>query len=165
MIKIGFSTSRSLISRAIRWATRSKVSHCFFVVDDDYFGIPLVMEAARNGYALVPFEGYANGREIVAIFEPAYPLDEGVKASAKWLGTRYDDLGVLGMGLVIVAKWFGRKVKNPLASSHAVFCSEVLARVLIASKYPGSSKLDPNDASPQEMLDFLTAPKAAAQAN
>jgi len=157
MIRVGFSTSRSLVSRIIRAFTRSPVSHAFLVVDDSFFGLPLVMEADRNGFVLVPFKGYADAHQVVALFEPLYPLETGVKLAAEWLGTRYDYVGVLGMFFVVVGRWFGRKVRNPLVSSRAVFCSEVLARVLMASGYPGSDALDPDNTSPAELLAFLRA--------
>lgn len=157
MIRIGFSTSTGLVSRAIRAFTRAKVSHCFLIVDDSFFGVTLVMEAQRNGFVLVPFKGYAESHQVIAVMEPLFPLDTGVKLSAEWLGTRYDYLGVVGMALVIAGRWLGRKVRNPLVSSHAVFCSEVLARVAIASEYPGSGALDPDDVSPAELLAFFSA--------
>lgn len=170
MIKVGFSThQKSIVSKIIRWFTKSKASHTWVLFEDTFFGMEMVMESTDTGFRVVPFANFkAEGNDIVALVDPVAPLDEGVKAAAAWLGESYDFGGLFGSAFVLLGRWLRRKWANPWASAHAMFCSEAVVRVLQAAKYPGSSAFDPEATSPQDLLDFFAkegqAPAALSRA-
>jgi len=156
-IKIGFSTSGSFVSRAIRWFTRSTVSHAWLLVEDGFFGVSVVMEATNGGFRLVPFEHYVNEHtRLVRLVTPKTSLEEGVKKAALWLGEHYDYGGLFGMAVVVVGRWLRRRWRNPWESSRAMFCSEAVVYVLQASGYEGADGLVPSTTSPEDLLRFLT---------
>lgn len=155
MILVGFSTSNALVSRAIRWFTRSKVSHTFLLFPDSAFGSYMVMEAIGAGFSLRTYESFKKDNTVVDLLAPKVPLDAGLQAAASWLGERYDVSGLLGMALVMLGRWVGRKWRNPLQSSSAMFCSEVNVRILQEAGYPGAKDLDPASMSPADLLEFM----------
>jgi hypothetical protein len=159
MIKIGFSTSpKNIISKVIRWFTKSKASHTWVLFEDTFFGMEMVMESTDTGFRVVPFANFkAEGNEIVALVVPTAPLDDGVKAAASWLGESYDFGGLFGSAFVLLGRWLRRKWANPWASCKSMFCSEAVARILQAAKYPGSSVFVPEATTPQDLLDFFAA--------
>lgn len=156
MIAVGFSTSKSNpISWLIRKLTGSKVSHTWLAIDDPLFG-RVVLEASELGYRLYPFARFEQSNTIIALIEPpACDMVKGVQAVADLLGTAYDVEGLFGMLVVVVGRWFHRKVRNPLRSSKTLFCSEAVARVLLAAGFPPAAGLNPESATPQDILDLL----------
>ena len=155
MIKIGFSTSKALTSRAIRWATRSRVSHTFLLVEGSFFGQDMVMEAVASGFRLVPFATFKKQNEIVTLITPVVPLDKGVEEAVNWLGERYNFEGIFGMLFVLLGRWLGRKWRNPFRSANSLFCSEVNTLVVKESGYPGTAGLDPFSTDPEDLEECL----------
>lgn len=157
MIAIGFSTARrNPFSWIIRRLTGSKASHAWLLVDVAPFPDPMVFEATEVGVRLMPYKAFARRYRIVALFEPGAPLDEGLVRAGRWLGERYDFPGLLGMAVVLLGRWLGRKWKNPFNAGRALFCSELVTRVLRDARYPGAEALVPSRTSPQDLFDFLT---------
>jgi hypothetical protein len=163
VIRVGFSTGKkNVLSAVIRFFTGSKVSHAWLLLEDTYFGLPLVLEATTEGFRLIPYAKFQAKTTVIEVvdLDPTYPVDSGVKQAAQWLGDSYDFGGLLGSAFVLVGRWLKRKWKNPSASSKAMFCSEAVVRVLQASSYPGADQLDPEATTPQDLLDYLRAVKA-----
>jgi len=162
MIRIGFSTHQNnVMSRLIRWFTGSKVSHTWLLIEDAFFGVEMVMEATETGFRLIPYTNFkAEGNDIVAVLDPAHPLDAGVRQAALWLGERYDFTGLFGSAFVLLGRWLKRKWRNPFDAPQSMFCSEAVTRVLQAAAYPGAQNLDPAATTPQDLLDFLGRGKA-----
>lgn len=159
MIKVGFSTcKRNVLSRIIRWFTRSQASHAWLLVEGSFLGMDMVMEATEGGFRLTSYETFRKGHDIVKIVEPSFPLDEGARKAAAWLGESYDYLGLVGSAVVILGRWLRRKWRNPLDAPRSMFCSEAVVFVLQADGYPGADKLDPSATSPQDLLDFFSSP-------
>lgn len=160
-VRIGFSTTNKLLSRIIRKLTRSRASHAFLVYRDVDFGRDMVMEAVGHGFRLVPYDGFQRRNTIVAEITPAYSIEQGLRRAVDWLGANYDKGGLVGMAYLLVLRWLrlrsrSVRLKNPLAASRALFCSEAVARACAWSKYPGFD-LDPESTTPQDLLDFFTA--------
>lgn len=153
--KIGFSTSKSLASVAIRWFTKSKVSHTYLVVEGSMFGIPMVLQASTGGFEVISHTKFSKDNEIVTEI-PINASDEGFKKSALWLGQNYDFGGLFGSAIVIIGRWFKRRWKNPWQSSKALFCSEYIVRWLQESDVPGAEDMDPSATNPEDLLDFLS---------
>lgn len=159
MIGVGFSThTANPISRLIRWFTGSKVSHCWLLLEDSFFGVDvlMVMEATETGFRLIPYENFkAQGNDVVAVIVPDHSLDAGIKHAVRWLGAGYDFAGLFGSAFVMLGRWFKRRWRNPLDSPRSMFCSEAVTLVLQAAAYPGADKLDPSATTPQDLLHFL----------
>jgi hypothetical protein len=71
------------------------------------------------------------------------------------LGEAYDYQGLIGMAWVEIGRWLKKKWRNPWHSSNALFCSELIAQVMIDSSYPGSEKFSPESTDPEMLLQFF----------
>jgi hypothetical protein len=162
--RIGFSTTNALLSRIIRRFTKSRVSHAFLVYWDVDFARDMVMEAMGRGFRIVPLDKFRRHNDVVGVFTPRHPIERGLRCAVDWLGTDYDARGLIGMALVVVARWFTlRRRRNPFGTSRALFCSEAVARACVWSDYPGFT-LDPEATTPQDLFDFFAAEAEPAAA-
>lgn len=160
MVYVGFSTPRrwNPLSALIRAMMRSKASHAWLLVEDPLFQLRLVLEAHSTGFRLISLAEFVKRNKVVALVEPAHPIAPGLPEAGGWLGDEFDVLGLLGIFLTLVARWFRRKAwRNPFASSRALFCSEAVVRVLKAAHYPGAGRLGDETTTPAELLAFLEA--------
>ena len=154
--RVGFSTQpKNIFSRMIRWFTKAPCSHAFLVYYDHDFEQDYVMEATEGGFRIVPLNKFVLKNHIVAIIQPKFPIDAGLKEAATWLGEHYDYLGLIGMTVVAVGRWLKRKWNNPLASPRSMFCSEAVTRVLKNVNYPGMVTFEPSTTEPADLLEFF----------
>jgi len=135
-VTILFSSSNAWISRAIRWFSRKlgrdkgRASHAS--VSLDLGVLHIVAEATFPGGARVltrprwdrEHTKLAEYRVVMA--DPVVPLD----VSLDLLGEDYDLPGLLGYVPVLIARWFGRKIRNPFASARKQVCSEFAYRLI-----------------------------------
>lgn len=156
-IRIGFSTvTNSLVSRLVRWLTKSRCSHAFFVYFDEDWQTDMVMEASDAGFREIPLATFQKQNTIVAMIAPLMPLDEGLKFVAlTYLGTAFDYTGLLGIGPTLLGRWLKRKWHNPWNTAAAVFCSEAVVVAMKRVWYPGAASLIPSDTSPSDLLRFM----------
>lgn len=150
---IGFSTSNAWYSRAIRFFTKSRCSHTFLVVS--ILGTWVVLEEGFFGYMARTLDDLRKHDTIVALYRPRHSIRAGVKASLTDLGQPYDYLGLIGMAFVMLGRRLGKKWSNPLASTHAMICSERVTRVLQGSNYPFTERYEPASTTPEDLLEFL----------
>jgi hypothetical protein len=61
---------------------------------------------------------------------------------------------VFGFLLVLIARAFGKHIKNPFASTSSFFCSEIVSTILTEIIQPGDN-LDPGTMSPQDLYEYL----------
>jgi len=154
--RVGFSTSNAWYSRVIRWFTKAQCSHAFLI--SQALGVTVGIEEGTFGYGIRTLSNMeTSGSTIVQVLEAPVVLDDAVAQSFAWLGSRYDYQGLLGMSWVVLMRWLGKKVKNPLASSRSMFCSESVTRVLQLAKYPGADRLDPSATDPETLRKFMLA--------
>jgi len=155
--RIGFSTSKtSWISRIIRWFTRSTVSHCFIVDHDDEWKRDMIMESEGGmggSVRIVKFN--PDSPSIVKLVTPRHDIEAGMNKMVDHLGDVYDYGGLFGMAWVILGRWLRKKWANPWQSSRAMFCSELVAQVLVDSGYPGAQRFDPATTDPELLLRFF----------
>jgi len=163
-VKVGFSTSNKLVSRAIRFFTRGKVSHTWLLVSDSFLGEDMVMQATMGGFQMLTFEAFRKHHKIVAIFDLNHPIIPGIQRVTQWLGFRYDYFGFFGAAFVVMGRWFKRKWRNPFDDSNALFCSEVVVDALKFGGFPGTELFDSSTTDPQMLLAFLSASKDASPA-
>jgi len=152
-IRVAFSTGNSFISKAIRWFTSSKASHCFFIYYDIDWSRDMVLEATEGGYKITPLSFYQ--QDITDVFTPKYSVETGLSKSIDWLGEGYNYTGLVGMIWVELGKWLKRKWKNPLRNSSTMFCSEAISRIMMESNYPGTEKWDPQSIDPEMLIEFF----------
>jgi hypothetical protein len=163
MVFIGFSTPRrwNPLSALIRAMTGSRTSHAWLLVEDPVFELRLVLEAHSSGFRLVSFTRFVKDNVVVALVEPAHPLEPGLPAAGQWLGESFDVLGLFGIFLTLVARWFRQRPwRNPFPSAQSLFCSESVVRTLQAAGYPGAAALPPEETTPGELLAFFEADPA-----
>lgn len=165
IVKVGFSTGkRSPVSAVIRWATRSKVSHAYLIVDDPTLGDELILEADRGGFQFCRYLTFKKSNNVIA----EVPVDlsaAAVQQADQWVGeVGYDYEGLVGEAIVKLALWFKRKISNPMHDPRSMFCSEAMTRLLQIAKYPGADTLVPQDTSPEALLEFLENADLAAAA-
>jgi hypothetical protein len=158
-VRIGFSTSHALISRAINRATNSAVSHAFFIYRSRDFDRELIMHAWWSGFGVTTREHFEQSNTIVDIVRPVIPLDDALKHAADWLGDQYDYAGIVGMVPVLIARACKRRIKNPWHSPGSLFCSDAIAVGLRLVGYPDSSTLDPTTTTPGGLDTFMHAPE------
>jgi hypothetical protein len=160
-VSIGFSTSDWWVSRAIRWATRARVSHAFLLLEGVSPLGDLVLEAEWSGLRLSTLAKAAQGgTRVVETVVPAVDLAPAVLKALSWIGEEYNYTGLLGMFWVCLGRYFGKAWRNPLRNSRSMFCSEAVVYVLQEARYPGADALDPQSVDPQALADFLAVAQA-----
>jgi hypothetical protein len=158
MVFIGFSTPRTWnpVSALIRAMTHSKTSHTWLLIEDPMFRQRLVLEAHTNGFRLVSFTRFVKENEVVALVETSHPIEPGLYAAGTWLGEKFDLLGLFGIFLTLIGRWFEQRPwRNPFPTTRALFCSEAVVRTLKAAGYPASDKLDEETTTPADLLEWL----------
>lgn len=153
MISVCFSTSRSPISRLIRWFTRSPASHALITFRDWTLGKVFVLEATGRGFRMIPWSKWRQGNQLVARFgllAPPETQHAALRAVADRLGDEYDSLSLVGFAL---RRW-RKRYANPLASSKRLICSEVVAEFLAGC---GIDVGDTESALPVDLLQLLRA--------
>ncbi|MFW6067425.1 MAG: hypothetical protein ACOC97_03745 [Myxococcota bacterium] len=153
-INICFSTTDALLSRWIRFVTRSQVSHALITFRDQTLGRVLVMEATGRGLNVVPWRRWRQKNTLVARFRPTLPLEDQVRALHRMghlLGSEYDTISLWGFAC---RRW-QKRAKNPLDDPTKLICSEAVARML---KIMGvKSFRRPGDWTPAEVYRFVRA--------
>lgn len=154
-ISIGFSTTRLLMSRIIRWATRSSCSHAFIAFDDRALNMRMVMQAESWGYELRPWDRWIRHNTLVAEFRPIGPsLDDALREIAKRLGTKFDYRSAFIIGLKSLAQSWSRNryTLNLNQSPWKLTCSEAVVRFLKHGGYDSVRQSDPETTSPGSLL-------------
>jgi hypothetical protein len=156
-IRIGFTTdTNSLVSRLVRWLTRSECSHAIFIYFDQDWGVDMVLEASDVGFREIPLSNFLKKNTLVRTCVPKVPLEEGLKYVAlTYLGTTFDYTGLLGNGPILLGRWLKRKWNNPWNTPGSVFCSEAVVVAMQQVEYPGAETLVPMNTSPQDLLEFM----------
>jgi hypothetical protein len=155
MATIVFMTSEHWLSRVIRSATRSAVSHVGIGLE--LVGVPVILHASIGGVMVELRSKLMPGVKLVA--ECSMPVSGmEIERAVRSIGQRYDYVGLVGFIPVMLARWFGKRVKNPLASPSALVCSELVARALGKAwdgKIEGYER--PDDVTPEDLLRLCRA--------
>lgn len=154
--QIGFSTSKSWVSSVIRFMTGSKASHVWFLYYDQDFRDYYVLDANILGFNITPLSIFDARNKIVKVFIPKHSIEPGFNEIGRWVSSKYDIKGLLGMFFVSLAQWFRVKIKNPAGDSKSLFCTEAVALAMKMSQYPGTEDWDCSSITPQFLIDFLT---------
>ncbi len=143
MVRVGFSTKRvwNPFSAIVRVILGTRISHSWLLVDDPALGTPVVLEARwPGGYQIVPYRRFRTYERVIAVARCAHPLERGVHASVRRVGAGFDLLGIVGIGLVRLARrLLGARWRNPFAAGGGLYCSRAVLEALQAAGYPGAA--------------------------
>ena len=132
-IRVGFSTTNTWFSRIIRWVTRSKVSHCYIRVYDEFFDTELVMHVERKMEMLrgedfnkenIPYEEYIIDDD---------RLNESIKKNLRHLGKKFDWWDWAGW-MPVADKLIKIKIKPPSYRFKKMICVSLVLRILNDAK-------------------------------
>jgi len=155
---IGFSTSKSILSRLIRWITKSKVSHTYLRLNIK--GHDMVLHSNQHGVNFDQWEDFKANFEIVAEFELNIANEQESNAwnyAIAQLDKPYDFLAITGFLWVLLNKRIKRKVSNPFPNRSAYFCSELVIESLKAADFERANELDRELTSPEDLIKFLSS--------
>ena len=156
MMIIGFSTSSSLLSRIIRWATNSKVSHSYAVFDTD--GGRLVIHSNISGVNTDHYIKFMKLHDIISEYAILVSEDLVKKACTcgmEKLDASYDFCALIGFGWVVLNRLMGRKIRNPFRNKSAYFCSELILMMLRAMGVQEAFKMGQETTSPEDLIQLL----------
>ena len=153
---VGFNTTDAWVSRAIRRFTKSPRSHAYLRFELEELDV--VFEAAWDGFRMAPIS--TRGDTWTEIDVTSYAdTRQALDTCKRWWMTPYDYAGLFGEAWVMIGRWLGRTWRNPIASPHAMYCSEAVCYVLLAAGRPyltaALSDLKPRDTDPGELLTLL----------
>lgn len=155
MISIGFSTTKSMISRLVRWFTGSTASHSLVIFD--WLDQKWVIASEWDGVKIVTLDSFIGGGGIIVkTFDTTLSMDE-LKPLLNDLGMAYDYTGLFGAIFPIIGRWFKKKWHNPWDNAQAVFCSEVIVMWLQGLKFKAVEGVLPADITPQTLMELLSA--------
>lgn len=150
-VYVAFYWGTAWYSKAVEWFTKDGPSHVAFVHWSEDWESWLQLGSEAGGQLYLPTRGL-DIHTVVAL--PNIDIWKGLRANISLLGQPYDFAGLLGMSVVMVAwNWLKMKVKNPLQSSKAWFCSEYATKVLRDSGV--KLEIDPGETDPGRLLHEL----------
>ena len=151
-----FSTGGGIVSRAIRWFTRSRCSHV--MIGLSLFDQDVLLHSTAGGVQFTfPRSKWFRNERLIAEYEIIPDLSAGVPILLeKFLNAHYDYVGVVGgFPLVLLwRRWFKKKIRNPLASPTALFCSEFVLHLDEGGRIPEWKGLDPERTHAQDLLEI-----------
>jgi hypothetical protein len=155
---IGFCRKKAgLLSKVIRWFTRSDWSHTYIIYQDT----PeiLVAEAGTCQVQLVPITKYESSKYANVFFVPRHVdvslIENGTKKVRGKIETTYGWLQILGfIPMVIARRLLFMKIPNPARAG--IICSE-LVLLYLRELEPGYlwDSLDRNAVSPEDLYKML----------
>lgn len=152
-VRVVFTAGTHWISRLIRWALRSPVSHVYLEYPSGMWGGQWAAEATKGGVRKVP--GWKARKHVHTEFVVRFDARPGFEAVGKFLGTEYDYRGAVLLGVLVLAwRWFKVKLRHPFRSSKAQFCSEFVTRFFQASGIPETRDWEVEKSGPDRLLRF-----------
>ena len=149
-MKIAFVASTdNLLSKLIKWFTKSQWTHVMLILDDTVDGDSVIVEAsALHGLALNLLSKYA--RRKLEIFQDKQDIWD-INSIKVYIGNNYGYLQLLGIGLAKIFKLN----KNPFSSNK--ICSELVLEWLLQTNYVNEFQyLDPNLVSPEDLYNIIS---------
>lgn len=153
---IGFSTTDKIMSKIIKWATRSKASHAYIIIE--VAGEPVVIHSNQHGINCDHYNKFVRGKKIISEYSLLINIDKEQLATSyaiRMLDEPYDFLSVIGFGWVLLCRALGYKVKNPFPNKSAYQCSEFALNVLRKAGLGGLDNLSRERVAPEDLINVL----------
>jgi len=131
-IALGFSRTNTLVSKSIRWFTKSQVSHVYIRVYDLTFKTYFILHSDMPGVVIDLAERFDMENTVLEEYIISDPrLDEAIRKNLWHLGKKYDYLKIVNLAWAIILKrWFVRKIKDPIVSPKALICVDFALFIL-----------------------------------
>lgn len=155
-LRVGFTSSKTWVSKVIQFFTGDVVSHAFVLVEGGEVGD--VIDAAWCGFRINTTDKIGAG--IVEVLDTQVPMR--LDLAKQWLGTPYAYEALLGMAWVCFGRMLRHAWRNPMPNPHHMFCSEAIVYLMQASGEPGAEALDPLRTSPADLRRWMKTRSAAA---
>ena len=154
-----FSTKGSvfakIVSSLISWfEDGSRITHAGIGLNID--GVPHILHATWPKVVLVPRDQVLQSHNVVAEFEVIPDISNEIEIAEKKVGEPYSLLTLFGYIAVVIGKYFGVGIDNPLSSKSAVVCSEFVVEVDVNHEIHEFDELDASDITPADLY-FLCA--------
>jgi len=150
-IVVGFSTSDMWFSKIIRFCTRSKVSHTYIKIYDEFLEESLILHVERTMCILREKE-FKRDNIIIEEFEiDDKRLDDSIKKNLKHLGKKFAWWDWFSW-FPLVKKWLKTKIRNPSYSFQKMICVDFVLRVLNDS---GMTHLPYNVLTPETLRQWF----------
>lgn len=136
MIVIGFSRPKKfkIMSYIIRLLERTKFSHVYLKINIDTLDRELICQASGIQVNFVGDTLFKEQNETIEEFEIHNVEDvesEVLKNCVDLVGKPYGIKQLLGLLVVQIAGFFGKKIKNPFADKTKTYiCSELVGQIL-----------------------------------
>lgn len=147
---VGFSYNRGILSRLIRFFTKSSVSHVFIVTW--IHGEPMAYHAAGLSVGYSNLKYFSEYNTLVTCIElPVLAFDKAkiMRKAARLCGRPYGFKTLLGFGWVLLAKAIGLRVKNPWVDGSSTYICVELVGELAGVK-------DAESMTPDELLERMS---------
>ena len=154
---VGFSQGTGFIAWAIQLFTGRGVNHAFLCWQDEHLGW-VVLGANENGVTLDTWEQFTRTRTVPALFRPKDGMPTlwaGLVSLRNKLNEKYSLSGLVGMGVVELARAYGHEIPNPFAKDGHTFCSQFCADVVRRAGYPVLGNLVSTSIDPHEMMHAI----------
>jgi len=169
MIRVVLSRPKKfdIVSFLIRKATNFPASHASIHIDGSgtLSGRTIVLEATGSGVGIVPGGWWHAKNKVVRAYKFAGDQNVGAEAFRQiWDASNvpYDFLGIFWFALRLITRWiFGVNVSYASDSPQRLFCSELVARWLVAlselSLREGEVALSisPEDTAPGDLVPII----------
>lgn len=152
-VVVGFSRSKYLLSKIICCITNSKCSHTYIKVCFGAEDAVLVFQASGISVNVENYDVFLDNHAVVD--EMSFDIteerwDKIYSFMLKQLGKPYSFKALIGMLWVLIARRFGKRVRNPFADGdHSYVCVELVAKAL---GIQGAEEM-----TPQDLLELLQA--------
>lgn len=160
-LRLGFSTTNSLPSKAIRWAIGAPYSHTYIRFYDEFLGINFVVHADWPGVVVIQADRFEKENKVLEEYEFEVPNGENdtLKAALcrnlRYLGSRYDYLSILGWAWTIaLRRWVKVRLKSPniLDDPKTLICVDFCIRVINDA---GLTKIPVGSMNPKGLMHHL----------
>lgn len=160
-IIIGFSRPKSgfqPFSWLIRGVQRTPYSHTYIKYYNSFADRWTIYQASGTKVNYIGDARFSDIEMICAEFEievTTATKKKTIQYAIDRMGTPYGVKQILGIGAVLTARTFGKKIKNPFADGNATMvCSELVTDILQEILQQGDT-LDPDTAMPVDVYNLM----------
>lgn len=160
-IVIGFSRPKSgfqPFSWLIRLVTWSAFSHAYIKFYSKTYDRWIIYQASGLKVNFIPQTRFDKVEFIYREFNipvSKLTMKSTVQGVIDDCGAPYDIRGILGFGIVLLARLFGKKIANPLVTAGSYWCSDLVANILIEIGDADKESIDPSTMSPKDIYNYL----------